>query len=237
MTRPGRSSGWTDCSTMDEAAREAHLDMLQDAADGPTQSFTIYESSLDKAIACGVLSVLLVVVGGWLLQATTTLAAHLSAGLLVLMVVTALVFLLSGLGGLVVAEALRRRHGQRVLAVTRDTLCFANALEPVPWVTFDGFDVDQKHLTIRLMFCRSGFSTLPALTPVRFKSLAAPHAYPIAGDLQVKLWMCAPTLAGKRMDIDDLVRLLFPYLEAAQARRTLGLLYPEVEQWGRPANG
>ncbi len=218
---------------MDEAAREAHLDMLQDAADGPTESFAIHESSLGKAIACAVVSGSLVAVGGWLLQATAVLAAQLSAGLLVLMGSVALLFLLPGLAGLALAEALRRRHGQCVLAVTRDTLRFANALEPVPWVTFDGFDVDQKHLTLSLLFCRSGFSALPVLTPACFKSLMAPDAYPIAGGLQLKVWMCGPTVAGKRLDIDGVIKRLFPYLEAAQARRTLGLLYPEAEQWGK----
>lgn len=217
---------------MDDVARRTHLAALQQAAQGPTDTFCLYESSLGKAMACAALALGSALMGIWLMQVTMTLSAQASKGVNLLMWGVALAFLLLGLTGLTLAEALRQRHGQCVLTVNRDTLSFANASEPVPWTAFDGFDVDQRHLTTSLVFSVAAFGTLPPLQPACFKSLVAPHVQRIAGGLRVKVWMCSPTVEGKRLGLEDLTQRLFPYLQAAQARRTLATLYPVAERWG-----
>ncbi|WP_313739126.1 hypothetical protein [Pseudomonas sp.] len=219
---------------MDDVAREAHLAALQQAARGPSETFFLHESSLSRAIACAVLAVGSALLGIWLMQVTMTLSAQTSKGLNLLMWGVALAFLLLGLAGLTLAEALRQRHGQCVLTAKRDTLSFANASEPVPWTAFDGFDVDRRYLTTSLVFSVSGGSALPPLQSAGFESLVAPHVQRIAGGLRLRVWMCSPTAENKPLDLDDLTQRLFPYLEAAQARRTLDKLYPAAEWLGAP---
>lgn len=217
---------------MDEREREAHLEYLQACADGPTESLEIHERSLGKALLCAVLGMLLAAVGLWLATLPLVFGPQTPLAVKGLLWGCGVPMLLLGLAGLGLAEALRRRHGTRVLELTPETLRFANSPEPLPWHTFDAFEADQRHLSTLLVFSVSAFSRAPALQPACFKSLVAPDAVPLAGGLRVKVWMCTPTLAGKVLHLDALVELLYGYLEAAQARRTLGQLFPGVERLG-----
>jgi len=137
-----------------------------------------------------------------------------------------------GLVALVCAWALYQRHGQCALAVTRDTVGFANALAPVPWEAFEGFDVEQRRLSTHLVFSLAAFGAAPVLKASSFKALAAPDAQLIAGGLRLKVWACNFTLTGRRLTLAELVDVLYPYLQAAQARRTLAQLFPAVARQG-----
>ncbi len=227
-----RSNSWSFCKPMDNAEREAQLDYLQARADGPTQVLDIYEHSLSKALVCALSGLLLVCLGVWLATLPMLFGPHTPQPVKWLLWGFGVGMLMAGLAGLALAEALRRRHGQRVLGVTPDTLCFANSPAPVPWHSFDAFEIDQRHLSTVLVFSVSAFSHAPSLGPACFKSLVAPHAVAIAGGLRIRLWLCTPTVAGKRVDAEQLVELLYPYLEAAQARRTLAQLFPGVARLG-----
>lgn len=217
---------------MDDREREAHLEYLQACANGPSESLEIHESSIGKALVCASLSLLVGVVGLWLATLPLVFGPQTPLGVKGLLWGCGVPMLLLGLAGLGLAEALRRRHGKRVLGVTPDTICFANSPEPLPWHTFDAFDIDQRRLSTLLVFSVSAFSRAPALQPACFKSMVVPDAVPLAGGLRVKVWVCTPTLAGRALHLDELTGLLFAYLEAAQARRTLGQLFPGVERLG-----
>lgn len=217
---------------MDDREREAHLEYLQACADGPSESLEIHESSLGKALVCAVLALLVAAVGLWLATLPLVFGPQTPLPVKWLLWGCGLPLLAVGLAGLALAEALRRRHGKQVLGVTPDTICFANSPAPVPWHSFDAFDIDQRHLSTLLVFSVSAFSRAPALQPACFKSLVAPDAVALAGGLRIKVWVCTPTLAGRALHLDELTGLLYAYLEAAQARRTLGQLFPGVERLG-----
>jgi hypothetical protein len=140
-----------------------------------------------------------------------------------------------GVAGLACAVVLYRRHGKRVLSVTPDTLCFANAQAPTPLDSFDGFEVEQGYFTTWLIFTVSAFSHAPVLAPACFRALASPDAVVVAGGLRVRLWLCTPVVAGRRLGLQELVDLLYAYVQAAQARRTLAQLFPGVARMGEAA--
>lgn len=48
----------------------------------------------------------------------------------------------------------------------------------------------------------------------------------------MRLWLFNPMLDGQRLDFQALTDLLYAYLNAAQARSTLGQLFPEVQRVG-----
>lgn len=217
---------------MDNAEREAHLESLLADADGPTQAVDIRESSLGKALLCAVLALLVAALGLYMTLTSARLSAHLSLGLALLLWGVSLGLIVAGVAGLGLAEALRRRHGQRILAITADTLCFANSPQPVPLAWFDGLEVHQRHLHTALVFTIAAQNPKPELRPTRFKGLASPDASLIPGGLWLRVWACSPSVAGRSQDVDQLVQLLWPYLKAAMARRMLGLLYPEVARVG-----
>lgn len=217
---------------MDEGEREAHLDYLQACADGPSASLEIHERSLGKALVCAVLALSVAAVGLWLTSLPLVFGPQTAAPVKWLLWGCGLPLLAAGLAGLALAEALRRRHGKRVLGITPDTLCFANSPAPIPWHTFDAFDIDQRHLSTLVVFSVSASSRAPELYPACYKSLVTPDASALAGGLRVKVWACTPTLAGRALAFEELTDLLYAYLEAAQARRTLGQLFPAVERLG-----
>lgn len=217
---------------MDNLGREAHLDDLQARADGPREALDIHEGSLGKALVCALPGLLSVGLGIWFATMPIVFGAQAAQSVKWLLWGFGLTLLIVGLAGLALAYALRRRHGQRVLGITPDTLCFANSPAPVPWSTFDAFEIEQRHLSTTLIFSVAAFSRAPVLRPGCFKSLVTPDAWPVAGGLRIKLWMCTPIVAGRPMDLHQLTELLYAYLEAAQARRTLGQLFPGVEHLG-----
>ncbi|MBB1610841.1 hypothetical protein A9978_00160 [Pseudomonas sp. UMC65] len=223
------SNSWMSCKAVDNAEKEALLLQLQADADGPRHRCEIRERALGQAVMLALLSLLLVLLGGWL--ASLPSAWQLRSAQLWFWLPGALM-LGAGLVGLAAAEALRRRHGQQVLALTPDTLQFANAPEPTPWVCFDGFELEQRHLSLGLVFSVMAGSRAPTLAPACFKSLAAPHAWPVAAGMRVRLWLFNPMLDGQRLDFQALTDLLYAYLNAAQARSTLGQLFPEVQRVG-----
>lgn len=215
------------CS-VDNADREALLLQLQTQADGPQHHCDIHERSLGQAAVAALVALVLVLMGGWL--ASLPAAWHLHAVQWLLWVPGALL-LGAGLASLFCAEALRRRHGQRVLWLTPDTVHFANAVAATPWREFDGFELEQRYLSLSIVFSTHVGSSAPVLTPACFKSLAAPDARSVAGGLRVRLWLFNPMLDGRRLDLEGLKDLLFAYLEAAQARATLGKLFPTVQRF------
>ncbi|AIR89692.1 hypothetical protein [Pseudomonas cremoricolorata] len=216
---------------MHEVIGEDELAWLQASAEGPSETFDIIELSLGKAVACAVVALLALAAGGFLALTASRIAEHLSGGLLSVLWGLALALLAAGLAGLSLAEALRRRHGARVLTVSRDTLRFADDIE-LPWETFDSFEVDQRLVTTSLLFAIAAYAQMPPLPNVGLASLAAPHVQPVPGGLRIKIWMCTPKVNGRTLDYQALANLLFPYLEGAQARRTLSRLYPDVENIG-----
>ncbi|WP_230388173.1 hypothetical protein [Pseudomonas putida] len=230
-----RNGNWICCRTMDNGEREAHLAYLQAQADGPTDSFVLLERSLGKALACAVIGLLFGALGIWLTVLAVQFSPSASSGVIWLM--SGLGFGLAGVGvaGLACAAALYRRHGKRVLSVTPDTLCFANAQAPTPLHSFDGFEVEQGYFTTRLIFTVSASCHAPALAPACFRALASPDAVVVAGGLRVRLWLCTPVVAGRRLGLQELVDLLYAYVQAAQARRTLAQLFPGVACLGEVA--
>lgn len=220
---------------MDNDERAAHLAYLQAQADGPSDSFELLEHSLGKALVCAVIGLLLGGLGVWLVALAVQFSANASSAAIWLMSGVGL-----GLAGAAVvvltgAALLYRRHGKRVLGVTPDTLCFANAQAPTPLHDFDGFEVEQGYFTTRLIFTVSAFSHAPALTPACFKALASPDAVTFAGGLRVRLWLCTPVVGGRRLSLQQLVDLLYAYVQAAQARRSLAQLFPGVARLGETA--
>ena len=227
---PSVSSRWY--SRVDEAAREAHLIDLQRLADGPTERLEIRESSRGKSLACAVFGGLMVALGGWLSWVFVVIGITPGKPVFLLAWAVSLALVLAGVAALALAEALRRRHGQCVLALTPNTLTFSNSNGAVPLHTFSGFEIDQRHLRTVLTFRVAAHARAPALHAACFKSLTAPDAHPVAGGLSVELWLCVATLNGQRIDFEALTSLLLDYIEAAQARRTLGELYPQVQRFG-----
>ncbi|WP_409298811.1 hypothetical protein [Pseudomonas sp. KCJK8993] len=217
------------CKAVDNAGKEALLEQLQAAADGPQGQCEIHERCLGQAALLALLSVLLLALGGWLANLPTAWQLH---SALLLFWGPGALLLGAGLAGLMGAEALRRRHGQRVLALSADSLQFANAAEPTPWTCFDAFELEQRHLSLAVVFSVSAGQRAPELAPAGFKALAAPNARSVAAGMRVRLWLCNPMLDGRRLGFEDLTDLLYAYLEAAQARRTLGQLFPEVQRLG-----
>jgi hypothetical protein len=57
----------------------------------------------------------------------------------------------------------------------------------------------------------------------------------VAGGLRVSLWLCTPVVAGRHIALQELVDLLYAYLQAAQARHTLAQLFPGVARLGEAA--
>ncbi|MBV4492707.1 hypothetical protein [Pseudomonas oryzicola] len=220
---------------MDNDEREADLAYLQAQADGPTDSFELLENSLGKALACAVIGLLLGSLGAWLIALVVQFSANAGSATIWLMSGFGLGLAGAGVAALACAAALYRRHGKRVLSVTPDTLCFANAQAPTPLHTFDGFEVEQGYFTTRLIFTVSAFSHAPALTPACFRALASPDAVTIAGGLRIRLWLCTPAVAGRRLSLQELVDLLYAYVQAAQARRSLAQLFPGVARLGETA--
>ncbi|MGY4523913.1 hypothetical protein [Pseudomonas sp. TE21394] len=220
---------------MDNAEREAHLAYLQAQADGPTDSFELLEHSLGKALACAVIGLLLGGLGAWLIALALQFSANASSGVTWLMSGFGLALAGAGVAALACAAVLHRRHGKRALSVTPDTLCFANAQAPTPLHGFDGFEVEQGYFTTRLIFTVSAFSHAPNLAPACFKALASPDAVAIAGGLRVSLWLCTPVVGGRRASLQELVDLLYAYVQAAQARRSLAQLFPGVARLGATA--
>ncbi|SDI08933.1 hypothetical protein SAMN05216588_11160 [Pseudomonas flavescens] len=138
----------------------------------------------------------------------------------------------AGLAALVAAEALRRRHGKTVLALSPDTLQFANASSATPWHSFDAFELEQRPFSLTLVFSVAAGHRAPPLGPTTLKALAAPDATRVAGGLRVRLWLLNPMLDGQRLDFAALTDLLYGYLDAAQARHTLGKLFPAAHRSG-----
>ncbi|MBV4542437.1 hypothetical protein [Pseudomonas vlassakiae] len=217
---------------MDNAEREAHLAYLQSQADGPHDSFELRERSVGKALACVMTALLLCALGAWLVWLALLFGPQAGSGALWLLVGCGLGLAAVGLAALACAAALFRRQGKRVLSVTPDTLCFANAQAPTPLHAFDGFEVEQGFFSTRLIFTMTASSRAPALLPASFKGLASPDAMPVAGGLRVRLWLCTPVVNGRRLDLQALVDLLYTYLQAAQARHTLQQLFPGVARVG-----
>ncbi|HGA2318944.1 TPA: hypothetical protein ACIRVE_003528 [Pseudomonas putida] len=217
---------------MDNAEREAHLAYLQAQADGPHDSFELLERSFGKALACAITGLLLCGLGAWLVWLALLFGAQASSGALWLLSGCGLGLLAVGLAALACSAALYRRQGKRVLSVTPDTLCFANAQAPTPLHAFDGFEVEQGYFSTRLIFTMAASSLAPALLPASFKGLASPDAITVAGGLGVRVWLCTPVVNGRRLDLQALVAMLYAYLQAAQARHTLAQLFPGVARLG-----
>lgn len=213
---------------MDNSGADADLAYLQVHAVGPDESFELCEHSLGKALACAVIGLVALGLGGWLTSLPTVLGPQTATAVVVLLWAFGAGLAGFGLVALVCAWALYQRHGQCALAVTRDTVGFANALAPVPWEAFEGFDVERRRLSTHLVFSLAAFGAAPVLKASSFKALAAPDAQLIAGGLRLKVWACNFTLTGRRLTLAELVDVLYPYLQAAQARRTLAQLFPAV---------
>ncbi|HGM5581822.1 TPA: hypothetical protein ACKP22_003528 [Pseudomonas putida] len=206
---------------MADADRQALLAQLQAQADGPCEPWAVTESSRGKALACALLAVALLLVGGWL--ASLPAQWQMLSGQWLLWA-PGCVLVAAGVVGLAVAEGLRRRHGQQVLRLGDDGLLFANAQAPTPLYCFDGFEIEQRHLSTTLVFSLAAISRAPVLAPACFKSLVAPDAWPVAGGLRIKVWLCTPRVDGRRIDLQALTDRLYTCMEAAHARRTLGQL-------------
>ncbi len=166
---------------MDNAECEAHLSYLQAQADGPHDSFDLLERSYGKVLACAMTALLLCALGAWLVWLALLFGPQASAGVLWLLSGCGLGLVAVGLAALTCAAALYRRQGKRVLSVTPDTLCFANAQAPTPLHAFDGFEVEQGYFSTRLIFTMAASSLAPALLPTSFKGLASPDAITVAG--------------------------------------------------------
>lgn len=229
------NGNWSCCRLMDNDEREAHLAYLQAQADGPSDSFELLEHSLGKALACAVIGLLLGGLGAWLIALAAQFSANASRAAIWLLAGFGLALAGAAVAALACAAVLHRRHGKRVLSVTPDTLCFANAQAPTPLHDFDGFEVEQGYFTTRLIFTVSAFSHAPALAPACFKALASPDAVTFAGGLRVRLWLCTPVVGGRRLSVQELVDLLYAYVQAAQARRSLAQLFPGVARLGETA--
>lgn len=206
---------------MADTDREALLAWLRAHAQESCKPWAVHESSRGKALACALLAFSLVFVGGWL--ASLPAQWQLQTGQWLLWV-PGLLLLTVGVVGLAFAEGLRRRHGQQVLRLADDSVLFANSHAPTPLYCFDGFEIDQRHLSMTLVFSLAAISRAPQLAPACFKSLVAPDAWPVAGGLRVKLWVCTPVVDGRRIDLQALTDRLYVCMEAAQAQRTLGQL-------------
>ncbi|WP_437879894.1 hypothetical protein [Pseudomonas sp. LRF_L74] len=213
---------------MDDLEREAHLTALQVAADGPRQNLELRECSRGKALACAVLGVVVAPAGIWLVMLPVQFGLSVANPVAWTLWACALVLIGAGFAAIALAVALARRHGQRVLALTPDKLAFANSTEPLALDTFDSFEIDQRHLSSVLTFSVAVHARAPLLEPACFRSLMAPDAWPVAGGLRVKLWVCALSLDGQRVGFEQLTGLLLAYIEGAQARRTLGQLFPQT---------
>lgn len=217
---------------MDNTGADADLAYLQAHAVGPDESFELHEHSLGKALACAAIGLVAIGLGGWLASLPMLFGAQTASTVKVLLWAFGAGLVGIGLVALVSAWALYQRHGRCALAVTRETVAFANALAPVPWEAFEGFDVEQRRLSTHLMFSLAAFGAAPVLKAPGFKALAAPDAQLIAGGLRLKVWACNFTRAGRRLALAELVDVLYPYLQAAQARRTLAQLFPAVARQG-----
>ncbi|WP_444757198.1 hypothetical protein [Pseudomonas sp. A014] len=206
---------------MADTDRETLLAWLRAHAEESCKPWALHESSRGKALACALLAFSLVLVGGWL--ASLPAQWQMQSGHWLLWG-PGVLLLVAGMAGLALAEGLRRRHGKCVLSVTDDSVLFANSHAPTPLSCFDGFEIDQRHLSMTLVFSLAAISRAPQLAPACFKSLVAPDAWPVAGGLRVKLWLCTPVVDGRRVDLQALTDRLYVCMEAAQARRTLGQL-------------
>ncbi|WP_411383285.1 hypothetical protein ACK3BK_21745 [Pseudomonas sp. L7] len=206
---------------MADTDRETLLAWLGAHAEESCKPLALHESSRGKALACALLAFSLVLVGGWL--ASLPAQWQMQSGQWLLWG-PGVLLLVAGVAGLALAEGLRRRHGKCVLSVTDDCVLFANSHAPTPLYCFDGFEIDQRHLSMTLVFSLAAISRAPQLAPACFKSLVAPDAWPVAGGLRVKLWVCTPVVDGRRVDMQALTDRLYVCMEAAQARRTLGQL-------------
>ena len=223
------NNAWMHCSKMDNSEKEALLEQLQAQAQGPRGSIEIRERSLRQAALAALAAVLLITTGGWLASLPT--AWHLRSAQW-LFWLPGLAMMVAGLAALAGAEALRRRNGKRVLALTPETLHFANAPHPTPWYCFDAFELEQRHFSIGLVFSVTAGSRAPILAPKTFKAFASPDAWPVAAGIRVRLWLFNPVLEGQLLDFEKLTDLLYAYLEAAQARQTLSKLFPGIVQIG-----
>lgn len=213
---------------MDDASRAALLSELQAQADGPQQRHEIHERASGQALCSALGAALLLFIGGWLVSLPSII--HLRSAQWLCWVPGALL-LAAGLALLACAEAFSRRNGRRVMLLTADGVQFANAREATPWDCFDAFEIEQQHLSLALVFSVMAGQRVHGLTSPCFKSLAAPDARPVAAGMRLRLWLFNPMLDGRRLDIYELAGLLDEYLQAAQARRTLGKLFPEVQRF------
>lgn len=211
---------------MDDLTREAHLESLQAAAEGPQHSCELRERCRVQACLLGLAAVVPFATGAWLLWANHVFAHS------ILVWGPAWLLIAAAGAGLAIAWALWRRHGSVVLALTPETIAFANSPAPAPLHSFSELFVDQRHLHSTLAFTVYAPTGAPALRPRCYRSLAAPHAWPIAGGLQIKLWYVCLTLDGEPLDHQQVAYLIHDYIEAAQARRTLGQLFPGVQRLG-----
>ena len=213
---------------MDDAGREALLSELQAQADGPQQRQEIHERASGQALFSALGAAVLLFVGGWLVSLPSII--HMRSAQWLCWIPGGLL-LTAGLALLACAEAFSRRHGRRVMLLTADGVQFANAREARPWDCFSAFEIEQHHLSMALVFSVMVGQRMQGLTPPCFKSLAAPDARPVAAGMRLRLWLFNPMLDGRRLGIDELVGLLDEYLQAAQARRTLSRLFPEVQRF------
>ncbi|MFB4368429.1 MULTISPECIES: hypothetical protein [unclassified Pseudomonas] len=213
---------------MDDASRAALLSELQAQADGPQQRHEIHERASGQALCSALGAAVLLFVGGWLVSLPSLI--HLRSAQWLCWVPGALL-LAAGLALLAGAEAFSRRNGRRVMLLTADGVQFANAREATPWECFDAFEIEQQHLSLALVFSVMAGQRVQGLSPPCFKSLAAPDARLVAAGMRLRLWLFNPILDGRRLDIEELTDLLYAYLQAAQARRTLGKLFPEVQRF------
>lgn|GEM_PF-385848 len=224
---PVRNSGLMHCKIMDNSNEEMLLEQLQAEADGPIHCCEIRERSLVQAAGTALVALLLVILGGWLMS--LPVSWHLRSAQMWFWIPGTLV-LGAGLTGLLCSEAFRRRHGKRVLLLTPDSVQFNNAIGATPWHYFDGFELEQSHFSLAIVFSVSVGSHVPALKPASFKSLAAPDAWPVANGMRIKLWLLNPMLEGQRLDFERLTDLLYAYINAAQARATLDKLFPTIKR-------
>ena len=213
---------------MDDASREALLSELQAQADGPQQRHEIHERASGQALCSALGAAVLLFVGGWLVSLPSII--HMRSAQWLCWVPGALL-LVAGLALLACAEAFSRRDGRRIMLLTADGVQFANASEATPWECFDAFEIEQQHLSLALVFSVIAGQRVQGLTPPGFKALAAPDARLVAAGMRLRLWLFNPMLDGRRLDIEELTDLLYAYLQAAQARRTLGKLFPEVQRF------
>ncbi|MDD1506637.1 hypothetical protein [Pseudomonas sp. CNPSo 3701] len=213
---------------MDDASRAVLLSELQDQADGPQQCHEIHERASGQALCSALGAAILLFVGGWLVSLPSII--HMRSAQWLCWVPGALL-LAAGLAMLAGAEAFSRRNGRLIMLLTADGVQFANAREATPWQCFDAFEIQQHHLRLSLVFSVMAGQRVQGLTPPCFKSLAAPDARPVAACMRLRLWLFNPMFDGRRLDIEELTELLYAYLQAAQARRTLGKLFPEVQRF------